>query len=270
MYLLDMANANFEKDHFTAERHVNVACPLHLHYAMEIVCVTEGAVRMTVGDGVREIRQQECTMILPFEPHSFETPLASSCFVLVFSPELVPDVYERVRDKSPSKPVFTLPSELLFLCSKAFPFDAEPIDPLSIKAVLYPLLKSILDACDFAPTVRKYDKALILDAVRYISGHFLTGDVSLSATASALGVHRVYLSRIFHESCGIPFTKYVNTMRASYAARLLREKPRCLICEAAYDAGFGSIRNFNREFKSLYGITPAQFIADTRNEAALD
>ena len=263
MYLLDIANANFEKDHFTAERHINVACPLHLHYAMEIVCVTDGTVRMTVGEDTREIRTNECTLILPFEPHSFETPQKSNCFVLVFSPELTADAYERVRDKAAKKPVCALPAEILFICDKMLPFGNEPIDSVSIRSVLYPLLKSILDACDFAPSERKYDKALILDAVRHISRHFLSGDVSLSATATALGVHRVYLSRTFHESCGIPFTKYVNTMRASYAARLLREKPERPVSEVAYDAGFGSIRNFNREFKALYGITPAEFLAAT-------
>ena len=265
MYLLDIADANFEKDHFSAERHVNVACPKHLHYAMEIVCVTEGVVRMTVGEDVREIRASECTLILPFEPHSFETPQASHCFVLVFSPELTADAYERIRDKAVKKPICALSSELLATCDKMLPTEHDPSDTLSVRAVLYPLLKTILDVCELVPSERKYDKALILDAVRHISRHFLSGDVSLSATATALGVHRVYLSRTFHESCGIPFTKYVNTMRASYAARLLRERPSRPVSEIAYDAGFGSIRNFNREFKSIYGITPAQFIANAAN-----
>ncbi|MBQ8311435.1 MAG: helix-turn-helix transcriptional regulator [Clostridia bacterium] len=263
MYLLDIANANFEKDHFTAKRHTDVSCPLHLHYAMEIVCVTCGAVRMVVNEETREIRAGECTLILPFEAHSFETPCASECFVLVFSPELIPDVYETVRDKTLAIPTCPLSPAVLALCDGKLPDDIDATDSIRIRALLYPLLAEILAGCAFVPAKRQYEGTVFLDAVRYISRNFRTKDVSLSATAAALGIHHVYLSRVFKESCGIQYTKYINSVRASYAARLLREQPAKSISEIAYDAGFGSIRNFNREFKALYGVCPEEFLIAT-------
>jgi AraC-like DNA-binding protein len=264
MYLIDIDEANFEKNYFTAERHTDVSCALHLHYDMEIVCVTRGAITMTVNGNERIIRAGECILILPFEAHSFETPCASECFVLVFSPELTPDAYALVRDRAALDPICTPNATVLAMCDEYLPVNASPTDELRIRAVLYPLLFQILSVCEFVPAKRQYEGSIFLDAIRYISNNFRTKDISLTATAASLGVHRVYLSRAFGESCGIPFTKYVNSVRASFAARLLREQTKKSISEVAYDAGFGSIRNFNREFKALYGITPAEFLANVK------
>ena len=260
MYFFDIANANFEKEYFTAQRHVNVTCPLHLHYAMEIVCVTEGTVQMTVNDSVREIHAGECTLVLPLESHSFETPSASKCFVLVFSPDLTPDAYESIREKELITPVCALSPAVRNMCDEILPTHTNAKDSVRVRAVLYPLMSEILKGCTFGVAGRRHEGTVFLDAVRYISRNFRTHDVSLSATAAALGVHHVYLSRIFKESCGIQYTKYINAVRASYAARLLKEHPQKTISEITYDAGFGSIRNFNREFKALYGISPTDFL----------
>lgn len=260
MYLIDIEDANFEKNYFTAERHTDVSCALHLHYAMEIVCVTRGAVTMSVNGNERIIRTGECILILPFEAHSFETPCASECFVLVFSPELTPDAYALLRDRVALDPVCTPSASVFAMCDEYLPVNASPTDELRIRAVLYPLLFQILSRCEFVPAKRQYEGSIFLDAIRYISNNFRTKDISLATTAAALGVHPVYLSRTFRQSCGIQYTKYVNSVRASYAARLLREHSQKSISEIAYDAGFGSIRNFNREFKSLYSVSPAQFL----------
>ena len=266
MYLIDIDDTNFEKNYFTAERHTDVSCALHLHYAMEIVCVTHGAVTMNVNGNERTIRAGECILILPFEAHSFETPCASECFVLVFSPELTPDAYALLRDKAARDPVCTPSASVFAMCDECLPVNASPTDNLRIRAVLYPLLAEILSKCEFVPIKRQYEGIIFLDAIRYISRNFRTKDISLTATAAALGVHRVYLSRAFRENCGIQYTKYVNSVRASYAARLLREQSEKTISEIAYEAGFGSIRNFNREFKALYGICPAEFLQRVQKE----
>ncbi len=266
MYLMNLANANFEKNHFSAERHFNVSCRLHLHYAMEIVCVRVGTVRMNVNGSVRDIHANECTLILPLEAHSFETPQSSECFVLVFSPELVEDVYRRVCDKQLDHVVCSPAPAVFDLCDEYLPKITQGYDELSLKAVLYPLLTEILSKCSFVPAKRQYEGTIFLEAVRYINRNFRTHDVSLSATALALGVHPVYLSRAFRESCGIQYTRFINSTRASYAARLLREKPQSNISEIAYEAGFGSIRNFNREFKTLYGCSPAEFLSRMHRE----
>ncbi len=53
------------------------------------------------------------------------------------------------------------------------------------------------------------------------------------------------------------FTQIVNCMRLREAKRLLDETDMH-ISEVAYEAGFGTIRNFNRIFAKYFGCMPKQ------------
>lgn len=264
MYLFNIDHANFETNYFEAARHIDVNCPLHLHYAMEVVCVKRGTVVMQVGEDVRSLHAGECTLILPLEAHSFESAESSECFVIVFSPEWVPDVYEQIDNCVPTVPVCRLPEEIFLLCDKSLPTEPLRFGDLRARALLYPLTVSLLERCAFVPTKKSCTGKVFLEAVRYVGRYFCTEDVSLNVTAKKLGVHPVYLSRTFRENSGISYTGYVNAVRVSHAARLLVETPDKTVSEAAYESGFGSIRHFNRAFKALYGTTPTQFLERER------
>ncbi len=261
MYNLDIQEFRREKNVFHAQRHRNVSCPTHLHYSMEIVCVTAGTVVMEVSGKIRRIHAGQGTLVLPYEPHSFETPDRSECFVILFLPELMDDFYTSIRNKMPGQAVCTISAWTLEMCSKKLP-DAEHLrkehSSLQAKAVLYPLCEEFWCKCNFEETQSPGSKAVFTQALKYISQNFQNGDISLTAVAKALGVHHVYLSRIFHQSCGVHYTKYVNMLRCFYAIRLLRENPEQSIAEIALEAGFGSIRSFNRAFQSVYGVAPRE------------
>ena len=121
MYLLDLRDIRQESNFFQAERHRDVACNTHLHYSMEIVCVTEGTVVMEVSGKIRTINAGQGTLVLPYEPHSFETPEGSSCFVILFSPELMDDFYTSIRNKMPGQAVCGLSPWTLEMCDKNLP-----------------------------------------------------------------------------------------------------------------------------------------------------
>ena len=59
-------------------------------------------------------------------------------------------------------------------------------------------------------------------------------------------------------------TVYALCLRA-HAPKILCVMPLG-ISEIAYEAGFGSIRSFNREFKELYGVCPAEFLQRVQKE----
>ena len=260
MYLFNISKENFERNRYNAVRHKNVNGPLHFHYAMELVCVTEGVVRVTVNKEVRELKAGEGTFVFPFEVHSFETRDESTCFIIVFSPELIGDFQELIKNMTLQKPICTFVPSVLKMCDEILPERIDGKNILRIKAVLYSLMSEIFEKCDFVSSGRRQVGNIFLETARYISQNFQSKDVSLSATASALGVHPVYLSRVFKEECGVTYTKYINSIRASWAARLMHEHPEKRISEITFEAGFGSIRNFDRAFKATYGITPTEFL----------
>lgn len=261
MYELNIQEIRQEKNIFHAQRHQDVFCNAHLHYSMEIVCVTSGTVIMEVSGKLRAIHAGQGTLVLPYETHSFETPEQSECFVLEFSPELVDDFYTSIRNKLPARAVCDIPEWTLEMCSRNLPV-AERLRKdhtgLQVKAILYPLCEEFWCKCSFEEIQIPGSKAVFTEALKYISRNFRSGDISLGSAAKALGVHHVYLSRVFHQSCGVHYTKYVNMLRCFYAVRMLREEPERSISEIALESGFGSIRSFNREFLSVYGMTPQE------------
>ena len=63
MYLFNISRENFEKNRFDAVRHKNVFGQPHFHYAMEVVCVTGGVVRMTINGNVHDLKAGEGTLV---------------------------------------------------------------------------------------------------------------------------------------------------------------------------------------------------------------
>lgn len=253
-----MVNTKF----FKAERHSNVVCPLHLHYSCEIVFVNQGEIIMNVNGSDRKIKEGEATLILPFEQHSFTTPYASECFVIEFSPEIVAEFYDEVKGKSLLTDVFTLSADTAQFCNRILPEVF--LNDINSKAVLYPLCFEILSKCEFCENRKMPDK-IFIEAVKYILQNYESGNVTLSETATALGVHSVYLSRIFSQNADISFTTYVNLIRCTAAAEKIRKEPELNLSEVAFSCGFGSIRSFNRVFLNNFGITPNEYRILGRN-----
>ena len=99
--------------------------------------------------------------------------------------------------------------------------------------------------------------------MEYMEEHF-SEEIDLETVAKAVGQHPTPLSKAFSSKTGIKFNFYLQYIRCSHAARLLQSSDMG-IAEAAFSSGFGSIRSFNRAFKSIYEVTPSSY----RNEGII-
>lgn len=253
MYIFNIDSRSY--DYIKIEHHTDVLCPVHIHNSMEVICVTDGILEMTVSDSLRRLEKSQATIVMPFERHSFKTPTHSECFVIEFSPELTEDFTAMTKGKIPSVTVCKINSDIFRMCDNISP-ETVLGNTLTSKAILYPLLSEIYQKCAFCDGGKPHDRAFI-KATRYALDNFKNG-ITLESVATALGIHHVYLSRMFKNCCGMSFTKYLNGLRCSYAAKLLKETS-LNTSEISYESGFGSIRSFNREFKATFGITPGNF-----------
>ncbi len=258
--VLDTNDVKNAKAAFRATRYRDIATPPHLHYSVEILCVKEGRIAVTVGDDTRQLAAGESTLLLPFEPHSITSEEGSDCFSVSFSPELIPDFYENIKDRSPRPAVCTLSADVFAMCDHHLPVGV--VHTMQAKAILYPLCEEFRRHCTFEKPAKTHRKNVFTDALRYVAKNIPAADLSLSTTAQALGVNPAYLSRVFRQSSSIHFTKYVNMLRCFYAARILHEHPDRTVTEVALEAGFGSVRSFNREFQDLYGVAPHCLVQD--------
>ena len=76
--------------------------------------------------------------------------------------------------------------------------------------------------------------------------------------ASLVNMSNVTFNRFIKKRTGKTFVNYLNEIRISYTTRWLIEK-KLTISEAAFEAGFNNISNFNKIFKSVTKVTPSEF-----------
>jgi AraC family transcriptional regulator len=85
-----------------------------------------------------------------------------------------------------------------------------------------------------------------------------TEHLELSNIADAVNVHPVHLACVFRRTFRCTPGEYLRQLRVQYACRQLSET-NASISEIALAAGFCDQSHFNRHFKRLLGLTPAQY-----------
>lgn len=102
------------------------------------------------------------------------------------------------------------------------------------------------------------DSQVVNRAVAYISEHFCEG-ISQSDVATAIGVSPAYLSGLFREGTGEPYSEFIKRLRMTKAAALLRSQPDMTINVIAEQVGYFSDKHFISVFKKYFSCTPSEF-----------
>lgn len=97
----------------------------------------------------------------------------------------------------------------------------------------------------------------ILRACQLIRERF-RDDPAQEEIARAVGLSTSHFSRLFHRRTGLRYKEYVNEVRLQETRRALRETDHA-VTRIAFDAGYRSISQFNRQFKSHYAVTPRDY-----------
>ncbi|PUV26235.1 MULTISPECIES: AraC family transcriptional regulator [Sphingobacterium] len=90
-------------------------------------------------------------------------------------------------------------------------------------------------------------------------------NIGLNEIAEKANLTPQAFCRYFKKSTGKTFISYLNELRVREACRLLGGKDYDCISIVAYNAGFNSVTNFNRVFRSILGISPKMYVANYRN-----
>jgi AraC-like DNA-binding protein len=92
------------------------------------------------------------------------------------------------------------------------------------------------------------------DVYTYIKENYFK-PVSLRKISCIAKMNPVAFSRYFKENCGTGFVEYLNRTRTNKACYLLKET-NYQVHEIAIECGFGSISNFNKQFRKEQGVSP--------------
>ncbi len=228
-------------------------CPLHIHQHIEIVCVLEGSIELTISNAQYTVNENEAAIIMPWQPHEYTDKKDNKILICVFSEKLLPEFYHLMEANTVENNKYTFGNVTRLLLETLISKKVTSI--YTMKAFLYNAIGEFLSTAKF---ISKNSKPEISDKILdYVLNH-IEEDLNLEKIAIALGYSRNYLSHNIKKQFGINFKTLLNCIRIENAKSLLVNTNNT-IGEISYLSGFGTERSFNRVFLSLLGITPSQY-----------
>ena len=229
---------------------------LHWHYDCELLYVERGSIDVfcqrqlhTLGPG--EALYVDCSQVHYMSAREEDTTL----IVIVFDYDILRPylggvrlAHPRLKGSYPIPEVYTAVRDLLL--------RGDPVCGVEATAQIMLLMSAIFRGEEVVPRPeegeqeRRFMSLLEHIAEKY---EFFT----FSDAASFMGMSEGYFSRYFHGATGIVFSRYLNYVRTEHAIGLMEEGGLSMT-EIASRSGFGTIRNFNRVFRSVTGYAPRE------------
>jgi AraC-like DNA-binding protein len=257
-----------------------ISVPYHWHDELEIVIITNGAVRMRIagteltlktGDGYFSnsgILHAETLVTLTGHQHA-----------LVFSPRIISQREDLIW-KTYLSPVIGNPQIPFLLLKASVPWQKEILRlaetawiqgayeekdyPLSVRSSLSMAFSHIVDHLKDMENETHYTSAFQRDELRikkiliYIERNY-GANITLEELANSANISASTCLRLFSTVLGTTPIKYLLTFRLQRAAEALKCANGRTVSEIAHSCGFSDASYFNRCFRKEYGITPTEY-----------
>ncbi|MDO5977480.1 AraC family transcriptional regulator [Flavivirga spongiicola] len=116
----------------------------------------------------------------------------------------------------------------------------------------------LLSSTGFVDTFKKSDNKNLYKPYEYIFNNF-NKSISLNDVAEIANMNPSSFSRFFKRVNRKTFSRYLNEIRIGYACKLLIEN-KYSITVICYESGFNNVSNFNRQFKTITGFSPTEYL----------
>lgn len=233
------------------EKNQDFSFPPHLHQCFEIITILSGEMKICVDNKDFVLSKGEALLIFPNQIHSLESA-QSEHMLCIFSSNLVQAYATKISDKVPQSNKF-VPDAYLINALDRLSGDSTSAEK---KGVLYSLCAQFDKTATYEQ--KQSDRKELLHRIFSFVEENFAHDCSLNNLADIIGYDYCYLSRYFKKTVGISFHAYVNHYRLNNACYLM-ENTSMPIIQCAYESGFTSLHNFNRNFKEQFNITPSQY-----------
>ena len=107
------------------------------------------------------------------------------------------------------------------------------------------------------------DEKLLERVMKTINKHLNNSDLSVDMIAEEVGISRVHLHRKMKELTGQTPHDFIRQLRLKQAAHLLANN-NMNITEVVYACGFSNAASFSTMFKSVYGMSPREYMKQHR------
>lgn len=115
----------------------------------------------------------------------------------------------------------------------------------------------MLNASGFALEVNAQDQRRMEAVYAYVEEDF-QAEVNLDEAAARVNMTVPAFCRYFKKLTRKTFSQFVNEFRIAHACRLLGDDT-LTIAAVSFDSGFNNLSHFNRQFKSITGLSPRDY-----------
>ena len=257
-------------------QHCGIAFQKHWHEELEVIYVKQGAARANISGITYDVGAGGIIFVGSKESHEYTTESdAGISLIFDLSPVVFADHRERVANSRFRAPVLKRPAVgdpggavhtefvRLFESIIAAKENTPTACDLLLQAKVLELAWMILDKLELLPMsheqkVKLYTNNEKINEILHLIDEDCQQDWDLNTVARLCSFSPNYFARLFRESVGVPFCKYLNGTRVRQAKTLLMET-ETPITAVSYMVGFSSLQTFDRVFRSAFGISPSEY-----------
>jgi len=116
-----------------------------------------------------------------------------------------------------------------------------------------------LSTTRFLDSFDKGSNSKLNQAYEFIFKNFNT-EISLDLIADHVHMNASAFSRFFKKATNKSFIYYLNELRVGYACKKLLEDQELTVSQICYESGFNNLSNFNKQFKTITGKSPKEYV----------
>ncbi len=135
------------------------------------------------------------------------------------------------------------------------------IEPLEAEALSLTLVSRAIGPRTSRASGATYARRRLVDRVKVLLASDLSRRWTLAEIAREIGGSPVYLTQVFQQVEGLPLYRYHLRLRLARALDLIAQRDD--LSGLAQDLGFSSHSHFSAAFRQAYGVTPAEFRAQS-------
>ncbi|MPR33278.1 AraC family transcriptional regulator [Salmonirosea aquatica] len=261
-----------EEPHFDPNWH------FHPHY--QLFTVLEGTGSRLIGDSIRPFEAGDTVFLGPDIPHLWrseatyfekESTQKTRGIVLYFQEDFLGKEFLAKSELHPVEQLLRESKRGIAYSGKARTAIVSTLGKLLVSdgferiIGLLKLLNTLAHSTEGQPitshnytnTYKVSETERMQKVHNYVWQHF-KDDIRLGEAASLAGMSEAAFCRYFRARANKTFTDYVSEIRIGHATKLLLDTS-WTISQIAYESGFDTLSNFNRNFKKLTRQTPREY-----------
>ena len=235
--------------------YANHTSKLHYHKDVQFVHCYEGVINILIDNVMQKLESGDTCIVLPNQTHSIISVTQNKCFIGVFPCKYIPDLEEHYSDLYAKYPKFRL-TNMPYIIRDLMEHSA---DKYRVTAHLCMMFAIVNEDNIFYTRDEKY-RTFILDTLKYLDENF-NKSPNLVDLSQVLEYNSHYVSNIFGKCFGQNLSRVINEYRIEHAIQLIKDS-KLNMHEIAIECGYDSVRNFNRNFITITGITPTSAKSD--------